>query len=126
MKYKIWLFSILVTLGLVMSQVFTASSGIDIWTSCGPEGGIIRALVINPATPSIVYAGTSYGGVFKSTNGGAPWSIANTGLRGTVIFALAIDLATPNILCAGLADVGVVKSTRTAFTWRWCCEPSPN
>ena len=40
-------------------------------------------------------------GVFKSTNGGANWSAANTGLTNTDVRALAIDPATPTTLYAG-------------------------
>ena len=39
----------------------------------------VRKLVINPVNPSILYAGT-FGGVFKSKDGGATWSSANQGL----------------------------------------------
>jgi len=39
----------------------------------------VRALAIDPDTPTTLYAGTG-GGVFKSTNGGANWSAVNTGL----------------------------------------------
>jgi uncharacterized repeat protein (TIGR01451 family) len=52
------------------SQAGTISAGINVWTSNGPEGGSINARVVDPATPTTLYAGT-YGGVFKSTNGGA-------------------------------------------------------
>src|SRR5256885_12494843 len=34
---------------------------------------------IDPTTPTTLYAGT-YGGVFKSTDGGGSWSAANVGL----------------------------------------------
>ncbi len=63
----------------VRSQV-RADTGAIVWTSNGPEGGDIRALAIDPATPSTLYAGTGYGGVFKSTDGGENWEAVNTGL----------------------------------------------
>ena len=40
-----------------------ASAGNNVWTSKGPEGGIISTLVIDPATPATLYAGTN-GGAF--------------------------------------------------------------
>jgi hypothetical protein len=46
------------------------SGGINVWTSHRPEGGRIRTLAIDRVTPTTLYAGTSGGGVFKSTNGG--------------------------------------------------------
>ena len=51
-------------------------------------------------TPTTLYAGT-WGGVFKSTNGGGNWSAVNTGLTDTYVNALAIDPATPATLYAG-------------------------
>lgn len=38
------------------------------------------SLAIDPASPATLYAGT-YGGVFKSTNGGASSSAAHAGLE---------------------------------------------
>jgi hypothetical protein len=42
------------------------------WRSIGPEGGSVGSVVIDPINSSIVYAGSDGGGVFKSTNRGAP------------------------------------------------------
>ncbi|MGQ9568633.1 MAG: hypothetical protein ACUVWW_11370, partial [Anaerolineae bacterium] len=72
---KVLLIGFLVILST--SQVGFVSAGINVWTSIGPEGGTIYALAIDPATPTTLYAGT-WGGVFKSTNGGGNWSAVNT------------------------------------------------
>src|SRR5438105_1975446 len=48
-------------------------AGLNQWTSNGPEGGDVRALAIDPQTPTTLYAGT-LNGVFKSTDGGASWT----------------------------------------------------
>ena len=50
------------------------------WTTVGPDGGSVLVLVVNPVTPSTLYAGTFRGGVFKSTDGGASWRAMNAGL----------------------------------------------
>jgi hypothetical protein len=34
------------------------------WTSLGPDGGDVAALAIDPITPTTIYAGTWYGGIF--------------------------------------------------------------
>ena len=83
---------------LVASSVSPAGAGINVWTTNGPEGGLIVAVAIDPTTPSTVYAGTYGGGVFKSTNGGGSWSAVNTGLDNASVFALAIDPLTPTTL----------------------------
>src|SRR5690606_10029226 len=79
---------------------------------------------IDPVTPATLYAGTSSlavkgavphrqpaqipgaqlrngDGVFKSTDGGANWSLLNEGLTNTNVSALVIDPATPTTIYAG-------------------------
>ena len=112
---KVLLISILVLLSI--SQAGSVSAGINVWTSKGPEGESINALVIDPATPTTLYAGTWRGGVFKSTNGGGDWSAVNTGLTSTYIKALAIDPVTPATLYAGTDSDGVFKSVNGGESW---------
>ena len=80
-------------------------------SSAGLGNILVQALAIDPANPSIVYAGTLGGGVFKSTNGGANWAEFNAGLTNTEVRALAIDPTNPSILYAGTDGDGVFKST---------------
>jgi photosystem II stability/assembly factor-like uncharacterized protein len=72
----------------------------------------VYSLAISKTAPQIIYAGTRYGGVFKSTDGGANWSQANPGLTNNFITALAVNPATPSIVYAGSnsgADAFVAK-----------------
>ena len=85
-----------------------ASNGVD-----------VHALAIDPLTPTTLYAGT-FGGVFKSTDGGATWNVS--GLVNGYISALAIDPLTPTTLYAGTSEAigsqgGVYKSTDGGATW---------
>ena len=51
-----------------------------------PPTGQLRALAIDPVTPSTVYAGTSFDGIFKSVNGGLTFSVFSPGLpRGAFV-----------------------------------------
>jgi hypothetical protein len=99
-------------------------AGINVWTSHGPPGGNIRALVIDPGTPRTLYAGTWGAGVFKSTDGGATWDAANVGLPnlyGYIVSALAIDPIALYAATGTCSDVscsgGVFKSTDGGATW---------
>src|SRR3989441_8533889 len=91
-------------LGLVIAfPVLTATPAYS-WHGSGN----ITALVIDPKTPTTLYAVTCDRGVFKSTDGGATWSatsLANiwsaAGLTIMWVTALAIDPQTPTILYAG-------------------------
>ena len=84
------------------------------WRSVGPQGGLIQAVVIDPAVPDIIYAGTR-GGVLKTTNGGASWTLSNSGLLSLDVRAIAFGSPT-SIVYAGTAN-GVFLSTDGASTW---------
>ena len=95
-----------------------ASAGVGVWTTHGPDGASVRAVAVDPANPATVYAGTASGGVFKSTNGGASWSAANSGLASTGVAALAIDpSSTATLYAAGGDEGGVFKSTDGGARW---------
>ena len=100
---------------LTLSHASRVSAEIWIWKSIGPEGGDVRALAIDPQTPTTVYAGIWGGGVFKSTNGGASWSAINNGLTENVK-VLAIDPQTPSTVYAG-TEYGVFKTTNGGANW---------
>ncbi len=91
------------------------------WTTLGPDSGSILSLVVDPATPSTLYAGTVRAGVFKSTDAGANWRPMNAGLLGRFglpaleIGHVAIDPVSPETLYAG--GDGVFKSTDGAHSW---------
>lgn len=89
---------------------------LDKWSTHGPFGGEVEALVIDPSNPDVVYAGTWLGGVFKSTDGGRTWSHASDGLA-TSGLALAVDPRFPETLYAGTFD-GVYKTSDGARSWR--------
>ncbi|MBI4577995.1 MAG: hypothetical protein HY722_17170, partial [Planctomycetes bacterium] len=62
------------------------------------------------------FAGTYESGLFKTTDGGASWSAANTGLTSTIVRALAIDPSAPSTLYAGTVG-GVFKTTDGGAGW---------
>src|SRR4029453_11904094 len=78
---------------------------------------------IDPRVPATLYAGTAAGsdvyagdGVFKSTDAGAHWAAANTGLTTGFVTTLAIDPLVPATLYAG-TDAGVFKTTDAGAHW---------
>jgi len=56
------------------------------WTAvnAGLAAHSVLSLAADPLTPGTLYAGT-YGGVFKSTDGGVNWSAVNSGLTNSAI-----------------------------------------
>ena len=75
----------------------------------------ITALVIDPLTPTNLYAGTYGGGVFKSTDGGTSWS--PTGLANVIVSALAINPQSPTTLYVGTDSGGVFKTVDSGANW---------
>ena len=77
-----------------------ALTSIAPWKWIGPQGEIVRAVVVSHGNPAILYAGTEGRGVFKSMDAGENWSPASGGLTDGYVFALAMDPANPAILYA--------------------------
>ena len=82
---------------------------------------MVNALAIDPKTPSTIYAGTYYYGVFKSTDGGNSWAWSNVGLTYNTpernIGAIAIYPKTPSIICAGTKGAGAFRSYDSGYSW---------
>jgi photosystem II stability/assembly factor-like uncharacterized protein len=84
------------------------------WSSAGLTGSNVRALAVDPRSPSTVYAGQMNAGVARSTNGGASWAPA--GLDGRIVNALGV-VPGSHILLAGVAG-GVYRSIDGGRHWR--------
>src|SRR5262249_20075933 len=84
--------------------VYKSTDGGEIWTpaNTGLPGGLafIGGLIVNPQSPSTVYAGATNttDQVFRSTNGGATWQPFNTGFPATVFNVRAFAIS-PNGVC---------------------------
>src|SRR5437867_9282909 len=79
------------------------------------HGAGTQALVLDPLTPTTVYATSEPPTVAKSTDGGANWSTTALPATGHVP-ALAIDPLTPTIVYVA-TDSGVLKSTDGGASW---------
>ncbi|MET0622748.1 MAG: SBBP repeat-containing protein, partial [Pyrinomonadaceae bacterium] len=93
------------------SSVYKSIDGGAHWTPSG-EGltysssgfeniPAVTALVVDPASPSTVYAATDAAGVYKSVDGGAHWARSSTGLTNRNVTALALRPGSPSALLAG-------------------------
>src|SRR5215813_1950201 len=105
---RIFLLSAVVAVSFAPASSIPA--GTNTWASSGPSGGQIRALAVDPLTPSTLYAAASGRGLFKSINAGASWFEADAGLPIYRIINIAIDPVTPSIIYVGTGQ-GVFKTT---------------
>ncbi len=95
-------------------DVFKSMDGAASWTLVGGVGGA-NLLVIDPQKTSTLYAATRHG-IVKSTDGGASWQAANSGLTGFSVSQLALDPTTSATLYAATSS-GLFKSTDAGASW---------
>lgn len=88
-------------------------------TWLGPDGGRPVAMVVDPANPQIVYAGSWGAGMFRSEDAGASWAPINQGLGNMYINSLAIDPVNPQVLYAGTYRDQVYKTVDGGASWDW-------
>ena len=74
-----------------------------------------NAWAINPVNSETIYAGTDIG-VFKSTDGGANWTLVNLGLGSIRTNAVAVPAGTSSTVYTG-TDSGVFRSNDAGATW---------
>jgi photosystem II stability/assembly factor-like uncharacterized protein len=109
------------------SKVYAGTWGNGVFRSIDPEpiwlpastglsnADVMWRLAIDPATPSIIYAGGD--GVFRSSDSGSSWMKRSSGLADNQVTSLAIDPAVPTSLYAGTAENGVFRSDNSGITW---------
>ena len=108
----------------------TAAAGaLGTWSALGPGniGGRTRALLIDPGTPTTMYAAGVAGGVWKTTNGGGTWAPLDDFMANLAVNAMAMDPASPSTLYAGTGEgffnidavrgAGIFKTTNGGTTW---------
>lgn len=102
------------------------------WTERGPAnvGGRTRALLVLPqdATHDTWLAGSTGGGIWKTTDGGTSWTYKSKGFTSLAVTSLALCESNPGTIYAGtgeeiasawtpIAGDGIFKSTDSGETW---------
>lgn len=87
------------------------------------DAGRVRNIVIDPSSPTTLYAAFSGGGVWKSTDAGVTWTPKTDTLGSLSVGALELDPNNSQTLYLGLGDpfdgtgIGLVKSIDGGNTW---------
>ncbi len=89
-----------------------------------PVGGIlaeqtIQTFAADPRNTAVLYAGT-VDGVYKSTDVGATWSVANAGLTSKDVTCIAVSPLNNSVVFCGTWGKGVCKSKDGGLTWQGC------
>ena len=107
------------------------AASLDGWTQLGPAniGGRTRALLIDPANPSVMYAAGVAGGVWKTTDAGESWQALGDLLPNPAVCSMAFEPGNSNVIYAGTGEgffngdmvrgAGVFKTTDAGASWAY-------
>ncbi|HET6843003.1 MAG TPA: hypothetical protein VFK06_15215 [Candidatus Angelobacter sp.] len=106
--------------------LFESQDGGTNWTQVTnlpaiPNGGSaqINAITFGPKVPGTIFistTGNGNAGVLRSTDGGASYALANSGLTDFHVSAVAVNPQTPSMLFAG-TGAGLFKSIDNGNSW---------
>ena len=97
------------------------------WLGPGNVGGRIRSLVVHPAKPDTIFAGSVGGGIWKTTNGGSSWAPVDDFMPVLSVSSLVFNPSNPSLMFAGtgegygnadsLRGAGIFRSADGGTTW---------
>jgi len=101
-----------------LPEALSITQGLGVWThASGPEGGTVINLLVNPITPTILYAVPDGGGLFRSLDAGETWEFSLDQLAWGASLSLGADGHTVYAATGGRA-VDVWRSDDNGQTWQ--------
>ena len=103
--------------------------GFPTWFQLGPTNvaGRCLAIDVHPSDYDIAYAGFAAGGIWKTVDGGATWTVLGDDLPSMAVGTIEIDVTNPDRIWIGTGEgwgnidavhgVGVLVSTDAGVTW---------
>jgi photosystem II stability/assembly factor-like uncharacterized protein len=106
------------------SRIYKTTNGGEYWAQLIEKPGdwpayrskAFHCIAIDPLDHSRIYASATYGGVFKSMDGGATWNPIGTGLLGIDTLDLVINPNQTSQIFAGTSN-GVFMSSDSGASW---------
>lgn len=99
-----------------VASVLPCLGGTNTWTIAGaPWGGTVNAIVVNPQSPSTLYA-VSGPGIYETSNSGADWNLVLS-LPLNQASDIAIEPENPTTLYVATQGGGIYKTTDGGTTW---------
>jgi photosystem II stability/assembly factor-like uncharacterized protein len=99
------------------------------WDWLGPSniGGRIRTILPDPNNAGKLWIGSVSGGIWKTTNFGATWTVVDDFMTNLAVTSMVFDPSSTNIIYAatgegfsnadGLPGAGIFKSSNGGITW---------
>ena len=75
------------------------------WVNVGPRNitCVVLALAAHPTNANVLYAGSEFGGVWKTVNGGSTWIPTMDNVINPCVGAVAVSQSHPNVIYAGMS-----------------------
>jgi photosystem II stability/assembly factor-like uncharacterized protein len=97
-----------------LTNAFTVTQGIDQWNAGALYGGFFNEVVVNPITPTTVYAVSQQTGLFRSYDSGENWTFV---LAGSQVGGLSLDGANTSWLYLQYSGL-ILRSEDEGETWK--------
>jgi photosystem II stability/assembly factor-like uncharacterized protein len=97
-------------------QTYLSTDGGVTWQYKGYAGTYLANIVADPLTPTTAYAYYYNSGFYVTTNGGASWTVSNTGLPSSAIIYDMVA-ASDGSLYVYVYQYGIYKSTNQGASW---------
>jgi hypothetical protein len=105
------------------------------WSALGPatlSGGRIRAIYVDRSNTKRLFIGASTGGLWRSEDAGASWSLADDYMPAMAISDIVADAVDPSIMYASTSYYyyavqgnGILKSVYSGRSWSALASPDP-
>ena len=100
-----------------LTNAFTITQGIGVWTAGTLYGGSVEEIVVNPMTSTILYAMSENVGLFRSLDGADHWSYIAAGTHVRALVIDSTDADTLYVSMSGPSSAGLHRSDDGGDTW---------
>ncbi len=105
----------------LISVALAGAVGAVEWQGSGPYLGTVNDLAVDPRAPDTVYASTTGGAVWRSSDGGRTWALASTKTARGLAW-MVVDPSDSNVLWGAYSasgeDAGLLRSVDRGATWQ--------
>ncbi len=100
--------------------MYRLAEGDDDWQSIArglPARPQVRALLVHPENPAVIYAGTQHG-PYRSDDRGEHWEALESPRDGHDVWSLAFQPGDPNVIYAGYEPCAIYRSENGGESWQ--------